>query len=77
MKWGCIRRACARSICSRIADTEFGSMSSEVNLRSATNFSIAATSTTPSTFLNSSALVPVSDRLDEQVAQSLALKQFA
>ena len=39
MKCGWRRRACARSISSRIAETAFGSIPSEVSLRSATSFS--------------------------------------
>ena len=56
-------------------------MPSEVSLRSATSFSIASTSTAPSTLRKSSAFylgpIAVADRIDEEVAQSMPLEQFA
>ena len=81
MKCGCRRRACARSICSRIAATEFGSMPSEVSLRSATSFSIACDIDRAIDLSEQLGLrlrpVAVADRIDQEVAQRLALEQFA
>ena len=50
-------------------------------MRSATSFSIASTSTAPSTLRKSSAFylrsVAVADGVDQQVAQSVPFEQFA
>ena len=81
MKWGCSRRAWARSISSRIAATAFGSIPSDVSLRSATSCSMALDVHGVVDLLEQLGLglgrVAVADGFDQQVAQRLALEQLA